>query len=56
MYLQGIAAIDFTYTTWLLVTLQKHYEAWKDFRKDDCDIKIILPHHKRRIHQRKKFN
>ncbi|XP_044753433.1 E3 ubiquitin-protein ligase MARCHF3-like isoform X2 [Coccinella septempunctata] len=52
----GIAAIDFTYTSWLLVTLQKHYEAWKEFRKTNCDIKIVLPNHKRRVHQRKKFN
>ncbi|KAL3269483.1 hypothetical protein HHI36_008551 [Cryptolaemus montrouzieri] len=49
----GIAAIDFTYTSWLMVTLQKHYEAWQDFRRSNCDMKIILPNLKRKPHKRK---
>ncbi|XP_045473032.1 E3 ubiquitin-protein ligase MARCHF3-like isoform X2 [Harmonia axyridis] len=52
----GIAAIDFTYSSWMMYTFQKHYEAWKEFRKNNCDMKLILPNHKMRARQRKMNN
>lgn len=39
----GMAAIDFTYSSWLIVTLQKHAEAWKAWYRSNCDFKLILP-------------
>lgn len=44
----GIAAIDFIYTSWLIITLQKHAEAWKTWYRSNCDVKLILPPWKRK--------
>ncbi|KAK9890888.1 hypothetical protein WA026_012230 [Henosepilachna vigintioctopunctata] len=48
----GIAAIDFTYTSWFMMTVQKHFEAWQEFRRNQCDMKIVLPKLKRKPYKR----
>ncbi|XP_060528073.1 uncharacterized protein LOC132703049 isoform X2 [Cylas formicarius] len=49
----GMAAIDFTYSSWLIVSLQKHIEAWRTWYKAHSQIKIILPTIKMRPIKRK---
>lgn len=44
----GIAAIDFVYSSWLILTFQKHAEAWRTWYKSNCDVKLILPPWKRK--------
>ncbi|XP_056640582.1 E3 ubiquitin-protein ligase MARCHF3-like [Diorhabda sublineata] len=39
----GMAAIDFTYSSWLLYTCQKHAEAWREWYNNTTTVKVILP-------------
>ncbi|KAG5880545.1 hypothetical protein JTB14_026778 [Gonioctena quinquepunctata] len=50
----GMAAIDFTYTSWLLVTLQRHIDAWKEWHRSKSTLKVVLPKIKLRPHRLKK--
>lgn len=50
----GIAAIDFTYSSWLMAILQRHVAAWRDWYRSNCDVRLILPK-KKRIHYKKKY-
>ncbi|CAH2003618.1 unnamed protein product [Acanthoscelides obtectus] len=47
----GMAAIDFTYSSWLLMTLQTHIEAWRKWCRSNSNLKIILPKVKLRPHK-----
>nr|CAH7746245.1 unnamed protein product [Callosobruchus chinensis] len=49
----GMAAIDFTYSSWLLLTLQNHVEAWRQWYRSNSNLKIILPKVKLRPHKSK---
>ncbi|KAF2883847.1 hypothetical protein ILUMI_22316 [Ignelater luminosus] len=42
----GMAAIDFTYSSWFMVNLQKHVIAWRNWYRNNCDVKLILPESK----------
>lgn len=44
----GIATIDFLYSSWLIITFQKHADAWKTWYRSNCDVKVILPPWKRK--------
>lgn len=48
----GIATIDFTYSSWLIMTLQKHVEAWKIWYKNKCQLRLILPSWKTQRHRK----
>ncbi|XP_072383997.1 uncharacterized protein [Diabrotica undecimpunctata] len=39
----GMAAIDFTYSSWVLYICQKHAEAWRDWYHSNSSLKVILP-------------
>lgn len=52
----GIAAIDFTYSSWLIVTLQRHIDAWRTWYKNTCQLKLILPTWKTHRHRRHRKN
>lgn len=54
VHVLGMAAIDFTYSSWLLVTFQKHLEAWREWYNTNSTLKVILPNIKLRPHIRKK--
>lgn len=38
-----MAAIDFTYSSWLMVCLQRQRDAWKEWYKTTCNLKVVLP-------------
>lgn len=44
----GIAVIDFTYTSWLMICLQKHYENWVAWNIKNSTLKVLLPNVKRK--------
>ncbi|KAL1513985.1 hypothetical protein ABEB36_003316 [Hypothenemus hampei] len=48
----GMAAIDFTYSSWLITTLQRHVEAWREWYNSHTRIRVILS--KIKVKQRKK--
>ncbi|KAJ8978040.1 hypothetical protein NQ317_013568, partial [Molorchus minor] len=50
----GMAAIDFTYSSWLMLTFQRHFEAWSDWYKSNSTLKVVLPKIKLRPHRSKK--
>lgn len=50
----GMAAIDFTYSSWLIMTMQKHIDAWRDWYNSHSKIKVILPKIKMRPYKKKK--
>ncbi|KAJ8933933.1 hypothetical protein NQ314_013689 [Rhamnusium bicolor] len=50
----GMAAIDFTYSSWLMLTFQRHYEAWRDWYRSNSTLKVVLPKIKLRPHKLKK--
>lgn len=54
LFLLGMAAIDFTYSSWLLVTFQKHIEAWKEWYNTNSSLKVILPRIKLRPNKKAK--
>lgn len=39
----GMAAIDFTYSSWLIMTLQKHVDAWREWYNANSRIRVVLP-------------
>lgn len=43
----GMAAIDFTYTSWLMGVLQIHIGAWRAWFDETCQLTIVLPPRKR---------
>lgn len=43
----GMAAIDFTYTSWLMSVLQRHVTAWRTWFDETCQITVVLPPRKR---------
>ncbi|KAJ8960028.1 hypothetical protein NQ318_009465 [Aromia moschata] len=50
----GMAAIDFTYSSWLMLTFQRHLEAWRDWYRSNSTLKVVLPKIKLRPHKSKK--
>uniref|UniRef100_A0A6P7H2W3 Uncharacterized protein LOC114345433 n=1 Tax=Diabrotica virgifera virgifera TaxID=50390 RepID=A0A6P7H2W3_DIAVI len=50
----GMAAIDFTYSSWVLYICQKHAEAWRDWYHSNSSLKVILPAIKLRPIKKKK--
>ncbi|KAJ8917157.1 hypothetical protein NQ315_012649 [Exocentrus adspersus] len=50
----GMAAIDFTYSSWLMLTIQKHIDNWRDWYKNNASLKVILPKIKLRPHSKKR--
>ncbi|XP_018574513.1 uncharacterized protein LOC108913444 isoform X2 [Anoplophora glabripennis] len=50
----GMAAIDFTYTSWLMLTFQKHVENWRDWYRNSSTLKVVLPKIKLRPHKNKR--
>lgn len=38
----GMMVIDFTYATWLLTCLQKHYENWREWYNNNSTVRLIL--------------
>ncbi|CAG9821963.1 unnamed protein product [Phaedon cochleariae] len=50
----GMAAIDFTYTSWLVVTMQRHIDAWREWYSTTCTLKLNLPQIKLRPQRFKK--
>lgn len=51
----GMAAIDFTYSSWLIVTFQKHVNAWKSWYRTNSFLKLILPEWKRKPYRQSQF-
>lgn len=49
----GMAAIDFTYSSWLIVTMQKHVDAWREWYNANSKIRVVLPKIKMRPHKRR---
>lgn len=47
-----MATIDFTYSSWLVVMLQKHLDAWKQWYQSNCSLRLVLPPRKLRRHKR----
>ncbi|XP_044271133.1 E3 ubiquitin-protein ligase MARCHF3-like [Tribolium madens] len=38
----GIAAINFTYTSWLVLTIEKYVDYWREWYKHNCSLRVIL--------------
>lgn len=38
-----MAAIDFTYSSWLTLCFQRHQAAWREWYRNHCELQIILP-------------
>lgn len=38
-----MAAIDFTYSSWLTLCFQKHQTAWRQWYRNNSELQIILP-------------
>lgn len=38
-----MAAIDFTYSSWIMMALQKHISAWQVWNKSNSHITVVLP-------------
>lgn len=49
-----MAAIDFSYSSWLMVTFQKHLDNWRDWYKNNSTLKVVLPKIKLRPRKDKK--
>lgn len=49
----GMAAIDFCYSSWLMATIQRNVEAWRDWYKSHSTLKVVLPNVKLRPRKRK---
>ncbi|XP_025829978.1 E3 ubiquitin-protein ligase MARCH8-like [Agrilus planipennis] len=39
----GMAAIDFTYSSWIMLVFQKYIDAWRSWYRTNCNLKLILP-------------
>ncbi|XP_022918255.1 E3 ubiquitin-protein ligase MARCHF2-like isoform X2 [Onthophagus taurus] len=50
----GMATIDFTYSSWLVVMLQRHFDAWRQWYQNMCTLKVILPPRKQKRHRKRK--
>ncbi|KAK9696714.1 RING-variant domain [Popillia japonica] len=49
----GMATIDFTYSSWLVVMFQRHLDAWKEWYQNNCTLRLLLPPRKLRKHNRR---
>ncbi|KAI4461191.1 e3 ubiquitin-protein ligase march 2/3 family member [Holotrichia oblita] len=49
----GMATIDFTYSSWLVVMFQRHIDAWKEWYQNSCTLRLLLPPRKLRRHNRR---
>ncbi|XP_050300948.1 E3 ubiquitin-protein ligase MARCHF3-like [Anthonomus grandis grandis] len=49
----GMAAIDFTYSSWLIMTMQKHVDAWRNWYNSSSQIRVVLPKIKMKPHKKK---
>ncbi|XP_019868935.1 E3 ubiquitin-protein ligase MARCHF3 [Aethina tumida] len=38
----GIAAIDFTYSCWIMSLAEKHYNVWSDWYKKNLKLKVVV--------------
>lgn len=38
----GIAAINFIYTSWLVLTVEKYVDYWRDWYKRNSSVRVIL--------------
>ncbi|XP_066245918.1 LOW QUALITY PROTEIN: E3 ubiquitin-protein ligase MARCHF3-like [Euwallacea similis] len=48
----GVAAIDFIYSSWLIMTMKKHVEAWREWYNAHSKIKVVLPKIKIKPHRK----
>ncbi|CAG9862293.1 unnamed protein product [Phyllotreta striolata] len=48
----GMAAIDFTYSSWLLYTCQRHLESWRSWYHSNTTLKVVLSPIKLRPHKK----
>lgn len=49
----GMAAIDFTYSSWLILTFQRHMISWRSWYRNNSYLRLILPEHKRKSYTKK---
>ncbi|XP_076252373.1 E3 ubiquitin-protein ligase MARCHF3-like isoform X1 [Rhynchophorus ferrugineus] len=49
--LAGMATIDFTYSSWLIMSIQKHIEAWKEWYNINSKLTVVLPKIKMKPHK-----
>lgn len=43
-----MAAIDFTYSSWLMMAIQRQLTAWKSWYRETSHLTIVLPPRKRK--------
>ncbi|XP_030768403.1 E3 ubiquitin-protein ligase MARCH3-like isoform X2 [Sitophilus oryzae] len=50
----GMATIDFTYTSWLIMNIQKHVEAWREWYALNSRLRVVLPKIKMKPHKNRR--